>query len=252
MQSVARTIKTIKKQILDEMNHPFLKEQLDTPMIDDGKLFLLISMLNEQNLPKEKIEIYATTVALIQIALDTHDRVENGIEFKSNQKMQLTVLAGDYFSSLYYQTLAIAGNIEFIKLLSEGIQLVNENKMIVYNREAKTYAEFMDSTKLIATTIFQKVAEYFQDNFWQRVGTIWLHLNHLLQHKKWYVHYLLENEIPVTDHEITVHTEAVEEALDSYIENLYETLYAHLSEKPHYNHLLEISTDCPGKRFFAQ
>ena len=239
VQGAARTMQTIKKRIQEELNHPFLREQLQPPKEEEDKLCLHLCMPKDQRLSKEQIETYATTVALIQIALDTHDRVENGNS--CNEKMQLTVLAGDYFSSLYYHTLARIENIDFIKQLAGAIQLVNEHKMIVYNREVKTFDAFMDSMKSIVATVYQKTAEYFQDRHWQQFGTKWLHYQHLIANKTWYIDYLLENEIPVASADITEERiQSVEKRLAKYVDTLDEKLNRELSENPHFKNLRKL------------
>lgn len=252
VQSAARTMNVIKRRIQEELNHPFLREQLEPPVIEDDKLYLLLCMLRAQKLTKEQIEVYATTVALIQIALDTHDRVANDITYKENQKMQLTVLAGDYFSSLYYQTLARVENIDFIKQLARAIQLVNENKMIVYNREVKTFDAFMDSMKHIVSTVYQKTAEYFQDRYWQQVVTRWLHYRHLLANRSWYRDYLLENHIPVAQDKEAERVRAVEASITIYLEQLNVLLERELSENPNFKKLRELSCGYRLRRSFVQ
>jgi len=236
----ARTMRVIKKRIQEELNHPYLREQLELPVIEEEKLFLLLCMLKNQKLTKEQIELYATTIALIQIALDTHDRVKNGIQYKTNQRMQLTVLAGDYFSSLYYQTLARVEKIDFIKMMAEAIQLVNENKMLIYNREVKTFDEFMECMKFIVTTVYRKTAEYFADYYWQQLVTEWLHFRHLQEYRHWYRDYLLENQIPVSGDKKMERVPAVEKTLKIYLAKLDGIIAKELSENPYFKKLREL------------
>ena len=68
--------------------------------------------------PYEK-DTYITAIMLMYIALDTHDNVSNtNVMMRTVYKCnQLTVLAGDYYSGLYYKLLAKLGDIKMIKVL---------------------------------------------------------------------------------------------------------------------------------------
>lgn len=66
---------------------------------------------------------------LVQIALDIHERVIQ-IDYlqEEHKTRQLTVLAGDYYSSLYYERLSKISEIKLIQLLANGIRKINEKK----------------------------------------------------------------------------------------------------------------------------
>src|SRR5574339_191225 len=100
----------MKGLITNRISHPYLKQFIQTPNIDEDKLLLIISMLDQHGLTKLEMKDFVVTTILIQIALDTHELVSNTtnpIEKESSLKSrQLTVLAGDYFSGLYYKILA--------------------------------------------------------------------------------------------------------------------------------------------------
>jgi heptaprenyl diphosphate synthase len=91
-------------------------------------------------------ELYTLVTSLVQMGLDTHDMV-GVISDHSNQHAtrsnQMKVLAGDYFSSRFYQLLANRGEVDMIHSLSAAICEANRLKMNLYleMREMKLATE---------------------------------------------------------------------------------------------------------------
>ncbi|WP_062356330.1 heptaprenyl diphosphate synthase component 1 [Bacillus kwashiorkori] len=193
MNSINTLITNIKQQIKAK-NHPYIQENLDDYPIDDQKILLLVLMLQSKQLSNDHIEKYVVTVFLIIAALDIHDLVSNDNHIPDFKERQLTVLAGDYYSGLYYKTLADIPNIEMIRYLAEGIRIVNEHKLFIYKGEQKTTEEFMNSMKLIETAIFQKVAEFFHEPVWGEFTENWLFLQ-LLQNEQEKIKTYLEKNV---------------------------------------------------------
>ena len=67
----------------------------------------LFQLMDHLELSYSEMQNYALSTMLIQIALDTHEHISN--ESVEEKNRQLTVLAGDYFSGLYYKLLADIG-----------------------------------------------------------------------------------------------------------------------------------------------
>src|SRR5699024_3634853 len=90
--------------------------------------------LNNINMPVKKKEKYMITTMLVQIALDTHDLVtdkkNDTVEPLSVESTrQLTVLAGDYYSGLYYLLLAEIEDYQLIHALAIAIKEITELKL---------------------------------------------------------------------------------------------------------------------------
>jgi heptaprenyl diphosphate synthase len=155
---------TIKEQVEKRVFDSYLLEYIETPKIDEEKLLVLVSFMEPLELSFNQIQNYTLSTMLIQIALDTHDYISStAIDEK---KRQLTVLAGDYFSGLYYKLLADAEDINMIKSLSAGVKEVNENKILVYKNDLDGIESLMSSLRKIESSLLTKVADYFKVEIW--------------------------------------------------------------------------------------
>lgn len=125
--------------ILDEVRKQaeceYVQRYVDIPPIPYMRLHVLFLFLLDAGVPFEKIKNYLVPTILIQLALDCHDEVtlfpqetERGIRTR-----QLSVLAGDYYSSKYYFLLSKIEDIQIIRSLARSIGEINELKTILYS-----------------------------------------------------------------------------------------------------------------------
>lgn len=232
----------IREKIYKNIHHSFLSSQLELPEIDDDKLYLLLSILRSQDLSSAQFETYASTVMFIQIALDTHDHVKNDDEYMQHKKRQLTVLAGDFYSGLYYQSLSNLPDIQLIRKLAEGIKVVNENKIRIYNKEMHTFNEFMACMMGKETAIYQKLASYFQNPLSESLATYWLHINQIIKHKKSYISYILDNGL-INYSEDRDNLEClVESKINAYIDSMHSHLLSLVKDPSLIQDFLELNT----------
>src|SRR5690625_4710701 len=118
--------------IEDKIRHSYLEKFIQKPLIDIDKLLILYYIYKDIEIPSNKKQQYITTIMLVQIALDTHELIpSNGSNTMTKTEKQLSVLAGDYFSGLYYLILAEIEDIEMIEILATAIKKINEHKMIL-------------------------------------------------------------------------------------------------------------------------
>lgn len=125
-------IPEIAKQYTD---YDMIQSHTDLPEFPDFRTRLLFAFLNRSSKLKGYSELFALVTSLVQMGLDTHDMVSvsnDAKEKKAARSRQLKVLAGDYFSSRFYNLLSQAGQIELIKKLSGAICEVNRLKMNFY------------------------------------------------------------------------------------------------------------------------
>ena len=173
----------IKKEVERRLSYPYLKKFIEKPEVDDIRLLTLMLPFTMEQLSSEETMKYITTATLIQIALDTHEKVTAS----SNEiaiEQQLTVLAGDYFSGLYYQILAELKDIRMIRSLSDAVKSINENKIILYQHEHTSSESLMESVCKIETEIVERFYTVFRfQSFFPMVSRL-LFAKRLLQEKQ--------------------------------------------------------------------
>ncbi len=185
MQEMKMKLADIKEQILDKVQHPYLHKYIQSPEIDEDKLLLLISILDKVKLSETVLKNYALTTMLIQIALDTHELVSNySLKEEEKKDRQLTVLAGVYYSGLYYKILADLDEVDMIRSLAEGIKEVNEHKISVYQKSSIGIEVLMDDVKKIESSLFEKVTTFLDNKVWNEFITNFLFIKRLIAEKK--------------------------------------------------------------------
>ncbi|PEJ39165.1 heptaprenyl diphosphate synthase component 1 [Bacillus pseudomycoides] len=160
----------IKEQLLSKLRHPYFINYIEEPFIDEEKVVLLYAALKNANLHKEQIDHYVLTIMLVQIALDTHEKVSNKADEETSgfhKRRQLTVLAGDYYSGLYYYLLSMNCDIVLIRALAEGIKEINEHKIMLYQRAYETVDEVVKSVMTIESALLQKTCDHFHLSHWK-------------------------------------------------------------------------------------
>ncbi|WP_157805650.1 heptaprenyl diphosphate synthase component 1 [Bacillus sp. mrc49] len=182
----------LKRLIEKKAQHPYLLKFIQKPSLDEDKLLLLWGLFNDLDVKSEKRDQYITSTMLVQIALDTHEIVSNSVEGPELPEVlknrQLQVLAGDYYSGLYYQVLASVGNVEMIRILSSAIKKINDNKIILYQqRSIKDVRSLVTTIKAIEASLIHKLAVYYKQPAWIDVSEDFLLLSRLHAEKGHYL-----------------------------------------------------------------
>lgn len=122
------------EQVRKQAECEYVQRYVDIPPIPYMRLQILFLFLLDAGVPVEKIKKYLVPTILIQLALDCHEevtllrqRTERGIRTR-----QLSVLAGDYYSSKYYYLLSKMEDIQIIRTLARSIGEINECKTVLY------------------------------------------------------------------------------------------------------------------------
>ena len=143
------------------MQYDMIQEYTELPEFPLYRTNLLRLFLHSGNpVSSKEAELFPLATSLVQLALDTHDMVEqaSGEEnYRQKRSKQLRVLAGDYFSSRFYHLLSQAGQIDLVKRLSAAICTVNTMKMNLYEKMQQfrlTAEEYFHQTVNIKSELF--------------------------------------------------------------------------------------------------
>lgn len=169
---------SLKEQIEQLLDHPYLREHVPTPVVDEDRLLLALSMVADAPAAPNEADRYITAMMLVQIALDTHDEVtDSGDDLRTRQ---LVVLAGDLYSGLYYDLLARSGDIALIRLFAEAIRDINEQKVRLYEKKAERIDALFAAVGTIESALLAKLADRMAAPQWGQVAYHYLLLRRLL------------------------------------------------------------------------
>lgn len=240
LQTSSMNTGNLKSLIYKKMQHTYIESYIKTPIINDDKLFMLTSILDNTTLSQAKKENYIVTTMVVQMALDTHDSVPNTNDTertnKSHKSKQLSVLAGDYYSGLYYLILSEIEDIDMIRTLAAAIKEINEYKMRLYYKEFNSFQAFMDLIKKLEALLILSVAEFVGETTIKRITAEWLLARKLMGEKQnlstdgfsqlfesWsypYPENNRETELRMIDHLYQDNCDFIESSLETFPENL--------------------------------
>jgi heptaprenyl diphosphate synthase len=182
-------IEEIRKQIGMNVDNQVLRQHIEHPPVSQLRIHLLFLYLQQQGLPKSVIRRYIVTSMLIQMALDSHELVSLKQEetLRGTRSRQLTVLAGDYFSSRYYYLLAQIEDVAVIRSLARSIEEINERKLSLYWNDKWAAEEYLQCKIAIEASLLQSFVysrETEKKEEWSRFIFQMLLIEHLLQEYK--------------------------------------------------------------------
>ena len=157
MNIVNDVVQSFEKSV----NHAYLQKYIGEPPVNKDHVLILYRMLRETGKDEQEIHHTILSAQIVQSALDTHENVvKKGLGPEDAQiKQQLTVLGGDYYSSLYYYILSRSGDIFVIRALTKGIQKINEAKMSIYQLSRKHPLPSLDELKTVYSSLAVELAE---------------------------------------------------------------------------------------------
>ncbi|WP_274651651.1 heptaprenyl diphosphate synthase component 1 [Paenibacillus humicola] len=162
------------------IEYDVIQKHTELPAFPDSRIRLLFAFLANQRTPMLHSELYSLVVSLVQLGMDTHDLIDSDSGRVGEREMrarQLKVLAGDYYSSRFYQLLSQAGQVDMIRRISEGVCEVNRLKMNLYTRMKLlkvTAEEYINHCVQLKTELFRAFGGIVDD----KMSRIWPELLH--------------------------------------------------------------------------
>jgi len=143
--------------------YDMIQKHTGVPEFPDTRVHLLHAFLNmkdQDDTVSHRGELFPLVAGIVQMAMDTHDMIDTLAVHQEEEAMrarQLNVLAGDFFSSRFYELLSKAGEIEMISLLSAAICETNRLKMNLYHdvqSEQFTTEQYVQSLTQLKMELF--------------------------------------------------------------------------------------------------
>ncbi|GLX68982.1 heptaprenyl diphosphate synthase component 1 [Paenibacillus glycanilyticus] len=153
------------------VEYDMIQTYTELPAFPDPRLRLLHAVLNEHEALASKSELYTLVVSLVQLGMDTHDLIDTEDTRRTEMEMrsrQLKVLAGDYFSSRFYQLLSQAGQIAMVSKISAAVCEVNRLKMDLYikmQRSQLKAEEYLTKLTALKSEMFQLFTDLMEGAF---------------------------------------------------------------------------------------
>ncbi|ASA95683.1 MULTISPECIES: heptaprenyl diphosphate synthase component 1 [Anoxybacillus] len=159
-------IEQVRTRIQRAIAHSYVDRYIQPRMIDEDRISFALSMLRSARVEENIALDYVFAMMLIQLALDTHDEVD---EQQISQQKQLTVLAGDLYSGLYYDFLARRHDISLIRRFAEAIKEINIKKIHLQQLSSNDLERF-HCIAVIESALLRQLAEHVHAHEWGEVA----------------------------------------------------------------------------------
>ena len=157
-QQIHSKITSLEIDVLKAVHQRTLEKYTEGPSVERAHLFFFLLPFFDGKQWSGEIEGAAKTVSIVYAALHAHDQVKNSPVTK---KQQLTVLAGDFYSGIYYQMLSNTNNIKLIQQLATGIIKVSEKKASFYESTPLSIIGIEEAVTIIETELITTFYSFY-------------------------------------------------------------------------------------------
>ncbi len=152
-------ILSMEVEILNAVHQRTLDQFTEGPSVKECRLFFLLLPFFSGKTWSTEIESSAKTVAIVYAALHSHDQIREETPIVKEQ--QLTVLAGDLYSGIYYQMLVSTKNIAMVQQLATAIIRVSESKTSFFEQKSRTMDEIEKAIIVIETELLMSFYTFY-------------------------------------------------------------------------------------------
>lgn len=195
MTSMQNTSQELRTKIETIVNDSYIKKCVGRATIPEQHLELLEILFSSVPMDKKESVQLGLASILLQMGLEMHSHVSveehlDPARFRSHQQM---ILAGDYYSSLFYYLLAQEEAFQVIEYFSNVVVTINQAKLSLHVQwtEKKPFNEEMLAyLKKITSGFLLAVADFFriEDEFiflWKKTATLSLLITDLERKDQW-------------------------------------------------------------------
>ncbi|MFZ4452271.1 heptaprenyl diphosphate synthase component 1 [Salibacterium aidingense] len=156
-------VQRIERAFKNMTSHSYLKQYIEEADIEYDIIFFMREILAGTDLTEDQKKEQILSALFVQAAFATHEKVENdrGSSPAEKKPKQLTVLAGDFFSSLYHTMLINNVHSTIIPVFSDAIQRINEEKMCLHFGENTSEDELMQRLALVEGCFFKNISAFY-------------------------------------------------------------------------------------------
>ncbi|WP_054635649.1 heptaprenyl diphosphate synthase component 1 [Thalassobacillus sp. C254] len=166
---LASKIAEIKESFYELIDHSYLARYVKDPTVDEDKILFFYTITD--HLPQKKQEDQILAALLVEAAFEVHESISlQNLDCDQKKKSrQLTVLAGDFFSSLYYHTLTKGKHFSVLNVFTASIQQMNEHKMTLHQSEVLSEEALVEGITGAETGLIRNMAEFYGKEW---IGTV--------------------------------------------------------------------------------
>ncbi len=160
----------------------FLQKKLGNPQFPNLFVQILHLMLTTNRIDQAKIFTFSVATAFLRMGLTVHEQVSlhEDLDREETEKQQLTILAGDYYSSLFYKTLSANGEIKGMRFLANVASHIFEKST---NHHLNNIYDPIAQEEWTGDYLLTALADFFhvRDHFiWCTLLSFFLHIDYQL------------------------------------------------------------------------
>lgn len=160
-QQTTDELNNILSYLHNRAKYPYLEQHFRVPESTLTEVLVTYEIVQQQPSVESRSQMMCATL-LIKQALDIHEAVSEGtlLTESMRKQRQLAVLAGDYYSGLYYRELAGLANEALLAVFSKAIGDINQVRANYYKQLPETKGD-LEQLIMTEALIHTSLASYF-------------------------------------------------------------------------------------------